>query len=253
MTLRKNKKSGFSLIELSIVLIIIGLLIAGVTGGASLIKSSELRAIITESRTWAVSVNSFYNQFDSLPGDYDQKLGDITGGDDDGTIEYDNNVAGAGDEKMEGRNAWRHLSITKILDSSVIYATAADNTDLPAAAKVTAAYSTFGIYLPASKIQSAGWDFDYDATSTDNVVVLTGTIAKDGTNTDTLVNNTIRSTGAITPIDALSLDSKYDDGNGAAGSVQGVGTTNDCHNGGAYATTKTAKGCALSFKIDVNS
>ena len=41
-------KSAFSLIELSIVLIIIGLLVAGVTGGASLIQSAKTRALINE-------------------------------------------------------------------------------------------------------------------------------------------------------------------------------------------------------------
>ena len=51
-----SKKSAFSLIELSIVLIIIGLLIAGITGGASLIKSSELRSVMGEARGYAVSV-----------------------------------------------------------------------------------------------------------------------------------------------------------------------------------------------------
>ena len=45
--MKKNNK-GFSLIELSIVLIIMGLLIAGVTGGASLVKSAKLRAAVTE-------------------------------------------------------------------------------------------------------------------------------------------------------------------------------------------------------------
>ena len=251
MTLRKNNKSGFSLIELSIVLIIIGLLIAGVTGGASLIKSSELRSIITESRTWAVSVNSFYNQFDKLPGDYDQTLGTLAGGDGDGTIEYDSAV-NTDDNDYEGRNAWRHLSITQILDSSVIYPTG-DNDALDASAVITASYSSFGTYLPASKIQSSGWDFDYDDGSATNVVVLTGKVGGSGTASDTLVNGTIQSTGAITPIDALSLDSKYDDGSATAGTIQGFGASNTCNNGATYATIKSNKTCALSFVIDVNS
>lgn len=60
---------GFSLIELSIVLIIIGLLIAGVTGASSLIESAKIRALATEITDWDKAVNSFYALTDRLPGD----------------------------------------------------------------------------------------------------------------------------------------------------------------------------------------
>ena len=67
--LNKSKKSAFSLIELSIVLIIIGLLVAGVTGGASLIKSAKTRALINEIRNYKQAINSFYVEKGRLPGD----------------------------------------------------------------------------------------------------------------------------------------------------------------------------------------
>ena len=60
---------GFSLIELSIVLIIIGLLVAGVTGGASLIESAKIRALVTEITNWDKAVNSFYALTNRLPSD----------------------------------------------------------------------------------------------------------------------------------------------------------------------------------------
>ena len=254
MKLNNRKKTGFSLIELSIVLIIIGLLIAGVTGGASLIKSSELRAVITESRSWSVSVNSFYNQFDALPGDYNKTLGSLAGGDGDATMEYDNDES-VGDGDYEGRNAWRHLAATNVLDTSIIYSGTSTAT-LPDAADPTSALAVtnFGTLIPASKISSAGWDFDYNTTSTHNVVVLTGAIGASAAATNTLVNGTLVATGVITPTDSLSLDSKYDDGIANTGSIRAVEPSgNSCFTTTAYDTTTATKACVLSFRVDVNN
>ena len=60
---------AFSLIELSIVLIIIGLLVAGVTGGKSLIESAKTRALINELNGWKQAVYTFYASKGRLPGD----------------------------------------------------------------------------------------------------------------------------------------------------------------------------------------
>lgn len=252
MKLDSKRKSAFSLIELSIVLIIIGLLIAGVTGGASLIKSSELRSVITESRSWSVAVNSFYNQFDDLPGDYASTIGSQAGGDADGTIEYDSGDASDVTDH-ETRNAWRHLAATNILDTSVIYSGISTATLASAADPGANSLSSFGVYVPASKIGSAGWDFDYNTTSTHNVVVLTGTIGTSSSG-NSLVNGTEISTGAITPTDGLSLDSKYDDAVANAGNIRAVEPgSNSCFTTTAYDTTTTTKDCAMSFRVDVNT
>lgn len=249
---KKSSKSAFSLIELSIVLIIIGLLIAGVTGGASLIKSSELRSIITESRTWSVSVNSFFNQFDSLPGDYDNRLGGQDGGDGDGKIEF-NSLAGDAAREAEGRNAWRHLSVANVLDKSVVYATLS-NLTLNTSNQADDAITSFGEVIPGSKIGGAAWDFDYNTSSGHNVAVLTGSINAGGNNLNTLVNGSQVSSGIITPTDALSLDSKYDDGYATTGSIRGIQPTAvSCGDAGPYDTTVPSKSCALSFRVDVNS
>ena len=65
----KNNFLAFSLIELSIVLIIIGLLITGVVGGQNIIKNAKQRALINELRDWKLYVNTFYTLKGRLPSD----------------------------------------------------------------------------------------------------------------------------------------------------------------------------------------
>jgi prepilin-type N-terminal cleavage/methylation domain-containing protein len=62
-------KSAFSLIELAIVLVILGLLISGVTGGARLIEAARIRAISTEYSDYKRSIAMFRALKDRLPGD----------------------------------------------------------------------------------------------------------------------------------------------------------------------------------------
>jgi prepilin-type N-terminal cleavage/methylation domain-containing protein len=249
MKLNRNKR-GFSLIELSIVLIIIGLLIAGVTGGASLIKNSELRSVITEARSWSVAVNSFYNQFDALPGDYGVAIGTGIAGDGDGKIEYCVGSCGIASttNNSESRSAWLMMKAAGIVDSTII------GSNTLVAVTTAPVISGTANNIPASKIKSAGWDFDYNTTSGHNVVVLMGTPAVAAGTTNTLVNGTSIAAGALTPTDTLAVDAKVDDGVATTGNVRGItSTTGTCQASGVYSTTLTAKNCVVSYRVDVNS
>lgn len=63
------KKHGFSLVELAIVLVILGLLAGGVISGQSLIKAASLRATLTQISDISVATNSFREKYFGLPGD----------------------------------------------------------------------------------------------------------------------------------------------------------------------------------------
>ena len=65
-----NKK-GFSLIEMSIVLIIIGLLTSGIVGGTSLIESARIRAVINEVKDIQTSFFTFWGINGRVLGDID--------------------------------------------------------------------------------------------------------------------------------------------------------------------------------------
>jgi prepilin-type N-terminal cleavage/methylation domain-containing protein len=62
-------RDGFSLIELSIVLVILGLLVGGILAGQSLIHASELRAITAEADRYKTAVQAFRDKYFALPGD----------------------------------------------------------------------------------------------------------------------------------------------------------------------------------------
>lgn len=61
--------SAFTLVELSIVLVILGLLVGGVLSGQSLIKAAELRSIQTQHTQYITAVNAFKDKYFGLPGD----------------------------------------------------------------------------------------------------------------------------------------------------------------------------------------
>jgi len=60
---------AFSLLELSIVLVIIGLIAGGIVAGAAMIRAAELRAIITEVDQYKIATNTFRDKYLGLPGD----------------------------------------------------------------------------------------------------------------------------------------------------------------------------------------
>lgn len=284
-----SKKSAFSLIELSIVLIIIGLLIAGITGGASLIKSSELRSAMGEARGYAVAVNGFYSQYSFLPGDYATAVG--------GGLASSTSTAaytGSSASGQNGRIEYYTASVATALSESVaawdqlIKTGTIGSLALTSAAPTTAQVA--GTNMPSSKIKSAGWHFDYrvnvgTTSNTDyssavagayegaaaapayqNVVVLTGTTtAASSTDTtaikNTLVNGSNLASAVLTGPDAMSIDTKIDDSYANAGKVRGLNpaATTACYTASTSAnvsytvSSSTNKVCALTFQVDVNS
>ena len=69
MTKNLANSKGFTLVELSIVIIIIGFLIAGIAAGQSLIKQAALNKIITDAQSYTMIINSFKLKYGYYPGD----------------------------------------------------------------------------------------------------------------------------------------------------------------------------------------
>lgn len=68
----KNQQGGFTLVEIAIVLVIIGLLLGGVLKGQELINSAKVKNMINDFRTTSALVYGYQDRFKSFPGDQTQ-------------------------------------------------------------------------------------------------------------------------------------------------------------------------------------
>jgi prepilin-type N-terminal cleavage/methylation domain-containing protein len=64
-----ESRNGFTLIELSIVLVIVGLIVGGILVGQDLIKAAETRAQISQIEKYNQAVDTFRSKFQAIPGD----------------------------------------------------------------------------------------------------------------------------------------------------------------------------------------
>src|SRR6476469_3210633 len=86
-----KRETGFTLIEIAIVLVIIGLLLGGVLKGQELITGARVRNLIQQQDGVKAAYFGFLDRYRALPGDYAAATTNISGstqnGDGDGQIE----------------------------------------------------------------------------------------------------------------------------------------------------------------------
>ncbi|MDO9450951.1 MAG: prepilin-type N-terminal cleavage/methylation domain-containing protein, partial [Rugosibacter sp.] len=59
----RNKQSGFTLVEIAIVLVIIGLLLGGVLKGQELINSAKVKNMINDFRSTSTFIYAYQDKF----------------------------------------------------------------------------------------------------------------------------------------------------------------------------------------------
>lgn len=115
MELIRNQK-GFTLVELAIVLVIIGLILGAVLKGQELINSARMKRLYTLQQEVNAGVNTYFDKYGKYPGD-DNNVNarwTLTNGNNDGLITgfTTNCAAGAATETCL---AWRELRLANLL------------------------------------------------------------------------------------------------------------------------------------------
>ena len=98
-------EQGFTLVELSIVLIIIGLILGGVFKGQSLIDSARVRSLSTEISGIRTAWFSFQERYRSIPGDFSSARTQI----DSSAVPGNGN--GRVDDSRERAGVWQQLAL----------------------------------------------------------------------------------------------------------------------------------------------
>src|SRR5688572_2241904 len=85
-------RAGFTLIELAIVLVVVGLVTGGIIMGKELIRQSELQSVISDIEHYERAINGFYAKYNYFPGDL-PNAEDYWGSDTNCPNTAENNVA----------------------------------------------------------------------------------------------------------------------------------------------------------------
>jgi prepilin-type N-terminal cleavage/methylation domain-containing protein len=133
---RRITTAGFTLVEVAIVLVILGLLLGGILKGQELLTNARVRELITQQDGIKAAFFGFQDRFRSLPGDYHQAIGSIVNatqnGNGNGRVESDTTP-------NESILAWEHLSRAGFINATYTYAATESATTSP--------MSRYGVYL----------------------------------------------------------------------------------------------------------
>lgn len=114
-----NLESGYSLIEIATILVIVSLLLSGALKGQELITGAETRNLISQQNGIKAAYFGFLDRYHALPGDYPAAVGNIKGviraGNGNGRIELDNGT------DAEYILVWDHLSKAGFIDGRYEY------------------------------------------------------------------------------------------------------------------------------------
>lgn len=250
-------RQGFTLLELSIVIIIIGLLAGSIVAGQNLIKASDNRSIYTKATEYISAINQFSERYQGLPGDLYNATSiwgpqhatattcQVTASSSKLTCDGDGDghIGDSATTFYENYRAWQHLQNAGFIEGAYNgISNGAANTNI----------AQIDTNVPAGTVIGTGYSLFYLNTGASNVYGNTGHALYFGTESATFTNG-----GILTARDAWSIDKKVDDGEPGLGKVivNDTGPLPNCATTNAAATanydiaTTNDLACNLIFLI----
>lgn len=213
------RRAGFTLIELSIVLVIVGLLVGGILAGKALIQQAEVRAAASQLQKMETAYNTFRLKYNCIMGDcinatdfFGMNYVVVSGGcptpsgvgngngNGDGLIQASPSDAAAGDWPCESAQAMKSLLYAGLVSIDLANPCGSGNDDFPFFKGINNSCAYFyndDLFAQVTLINT-------------NSMTWTG-ISADGSPSP-----------ALSPVQARLIDEKIDDGKPATGTFRGL-------------------------------
>ena len=236
-SLSNNTSSGFTLVEVAIILVIIGLIVGGVIAGLELINAAAARGQISQISRYRNAADTFRARYSCLPGDCKNAYsygfiarGTLAGqGDGNGVIEgygtglglCPGNHSGYMQATGETGVFWVDLTAAGLIEGSF---TAATSTTPPASNLVGA---TINNYFPQAKIGGGNFVTLWSGGTIINGAVCSST-NRNNYFSISLIEHVAEPSGivygsaGISISEAYNIDQKMDDGFPQSGAVQAL-------------------------------
>lgn len=270
-TSSRQGEKGFTLVELSIVMIIIGLLIGGILKGQELIANARLAATVSKTKAIDAALNTFRDSYAALPGDVttpNTRLPNCATSTKCGTAGNANNLigvptsasgGGTGGAQTNGSEnivAWAQLAATDLL-GGIRNGQSADSIEsgatIPSAevpGQLFIGYEN-GTYAPVGALATGASGGAPIPRAGHYLLIHNG--AAGAVTTSTGAGAT--TTASLTPSQAFRIDTKLDDGTPNNGAVfaMGAGSATGCASANTiaatYNTAVTGTVCGVYIRV----
>ncbi|MGH1398373.1 MAG: type II secretion system protein [Alphaproteobacteria bacterium] len=217
-------KNGFTLVELAVAMVIIGLLVGGVLKGQELIQNARLNRYVKQTTSYVAALSAFYDKYRQWPGDLSNPGNKIigcaalntcvnAGGNGDSIVGVITNNWSRDDQSAlnsEATQFWFHLTLSDFISGLTL-----ENSQ------------GWGDLYPSSPL-GGGFQVAHVREAGENPASGIFLISRDETTGDP--HPSAPGEAVLTPFQAAFIDRKIDDGSPRSGAFLADGVAGNCFN-----------------------